>query len=349
MSQQIKRTQQPWLRFFFFASISGALELVAVAFIFSWVRFSPINPGLLGVGLHLLSLVFLFFAPPKGLGWFYRERLWAQPFIFPLGWIPFFGWLICIPVFLVAYGKNPLNYIDEDEDAELFQLPLLWRGAFGKHSNIQEKVLEELDFVPLIDILEGDNPELKRGAIERLGQIRDPEAIRALIQHKSDALPEVRFYISSALTRIKNEFDEELEAAKEQMKKDVYKISARLLLARVYLQYANSDLLDEVASRTYKNEAIYHLEYAVKSDFAKLSSLTLLVECLTAMGQWDRALYFIESSSIQRTEFTPGLARLHVEALYRMGKLEELGKLIKSRADAGDAHWVPLAQYWGVA
>lgn len=242
--------------------------------------------------------------------------------LFLILFFPILGW-VAAP-FFYFFCRKPSQGLAGEEDAFL---PPLFQPVFHPNlSKVEERkwMMKELDFLPLVEILRGRDLEMKRGAIEELAHIQTPEAIRILLEYRSDPEMEIRFFVTSALGKIKQAFDETLEASQKEMQKDVYKISARIFLAKLYLQYSNSGLLDSVIAKKYEEEALYHLKYAVKSEFANQEAFELLLKLYEGREDWIATFSTVEMME-KKNKGTPALRLTKkIEALYQMGRYPDV-------------------------
>lgn len=269
---------------------------------------------------------------------------WGSVFLLLAGFFPLFGWLGAGVLYGAASFFPPKPPIGEEA--------LWWGGPsikpiLSKPMVRRERVARELDFLPLADVLAGQDVDLKRGAVEKLAQFKTPEAIQVLLAHRGDPSIEVRFYVTSALARIKHELDEELEAAKMQMKKDVYKISGRIFLAKIYLQYSRSGLLDPVTANAYELEAQYHLDFSLQSEFASVEAFRMLIGIYLGHKNWERALQVVTLLEGRAKASSEDLAKIRIDILYRSGRYEEIPKTLAEQAVVfSDPHWQAMAHWW---
>lgn len=286
---------------------------------------------------HILAGVLIFLAVPRGLGWWSPLRLWALWGAVATLMLPGMGWLLTGVFYLAAGGGEIPAHLDEEDPTPRIALPKV-----SHELRREERIAAELDFIPLVEILAGDDLDLKHGAIEQLERLRTPEAVQMLLQYRSDPSLEIRYYINSALARIKNEFDEELEAARQQMQMDVYKVSARVFLAKIYLQYARSGLLDSELAQNYEDEAIYHLTFAIESATPTAEAFRILIDCRLQRHEWMLADAVVEAASENKFVDPAEADRYRVEILYHTRRFAEIPALLRRIPDYKTA-----AQWWG--
>ena len=185
------------------------------------------------IAAHLVAGILAYLAPAKqaqhrihlilSTPWAVWLALWVL-FLPGVGWI--FGSIMLVGS---RWGNVKAHQDDTGEVLPASALPII-KPAQEPTS----RVMQQLDFLPLVEVMACDDIDLKRSAIEQLARLRSPDAMKILLQYRRDPSLEVRFYVNSALSRIKKEFDEALDAARRQMQLDVYKVSARIFLAKIY-------------------------------------------------------------------------------------------------------------------
>lgn len=296
---------------------------------------------------HLLAAASLWISVSRsGVG-----GRWRHPFLTFTLFLPLLGWGLAA---LLFWGRIP-QAIDVSPEEDLpFTTGSAAVRAFGDpRLSHRERVLQALDFIPLTDILAGDDVELKRGAVEKLAQLKNPEAIGLLLHYRSNPQAELRFYVTAALTRIKKEYDEELEAAKRELQKARDTARARLFLARVYVQYAGSGLLDEAMAASYRGEALYHLgeiataqgtDPAVQGEAGRMR-----LDILMADRSWDQGLAVIAALQARDLGDPGELAKARVQIFYQSGRYAEVAAELAALKAQGllDKEWRMLADWWG--
>lgn len=122
---------------------------------------------------------------------------------------------------------------------------------FEDISDTNTLVKEETDIEPIMDILNGDDPALKRGAINLLRQIGSKEAVHLLKKCISDPHEEVRFYTSAALKKLNDAYIQQLKKSKEEIAREKPSVPNLLKLGDNCVKYAESDLCDQGARDYY--------------------------------------------------------------------------------------------------
>lgn len=307
--------------------------------------------------LHLFSCILIFLAVPKrrDFPWYSREQFWAYTLFLICFFLPLFGHAIVLALFLFHKQPAPKELLEksrEDEDLIKPQFTLDEKFDFVRNSaELKKKIGESVDFLPLTDIMAGDDVELKRGAVEKLIQYGTKEAIETLLTYRNDASPDVRFFVTSALTRYKKTMDEELEAAKLEMKNDTSKVSIRILLAKLYIKYIESKLLDEISCNFYLNEAKINLIFAVNSEETNEQAFVMLLDVHERLKEWGEADNLLKQMKgknlISQNHYLQHCAKIN----YETKNFPELIGVFREFITASDVdrEWSATAHWWGVS
>ncbi len=162
--------------------------------------------------------------------------------------IPFWGIITAVVIYAIQgiAKKKPPPIVSEEiavPGAAVFKKPL---------SKIRElEILERIDIEPFLDIFRIGRPELKKSAIKLLGSIRSKAAIKALGKALLDKDIEVRLFASGVINMIDDDFAEKIEEKKKICEEKPENVAAAVELAKLYLTYADSGLLDNIQSRYY--------------------------------------------------------------------------------------------------
>lgn len=267
--------------------LSGALEWPLIEVLRG--ELSPLGMG--GVlACHLGAALVAFFAVPKGAGWTSRKRLWGEPLALWTLVLPGVGWLLVGLLMLEqAIEKSRRGNVGSGAvlPEEVFE-----EQVFSPDASQMRRLYEEaVDVLPAVDALLGEDPELKRGAIETLSRIRTPQAIARILLARKDPSDEVRFFATSALTRIKDEFENAVKAAEREAleRHGVEQVQAQISLCRIVFDFALSGLMDESGKREalqsclrwlsglaqFHDEAL-RLQYQVLRTSSPMQALALL-------------------------------------------------------------------------
>lgn len=342
--KNVKPHNGGFFRFVFLWVLAGLLEMPVVDILF--FRLDHGELGALVFISHLASsgALFLAFGHPGGL--FHPQRVWGRFFFFLSFFLPLIGWAAC-GCFAFIFGKSPKKAPLFEEDLFLSPISKILKLASLGLSK-RERILKELDFVPLADVFSGNNNELKRGAIEKLAQLKSPEAIAILLNQRSNPSIEIRFYTTQALAKIKKEFDEELEAAKKQMQKNVTKGEFRLFLAKIYLQYTGTHLLDEVTNQSYETEALHHLHFSLQFDEMRDEGYFILLTLYRKRLLWSEFLKIVDMMERKKILGPEQATKKRVEAYYETKDYPAMAQEFQKIKVTSDPEWKPILAWWGV-
>lgn len=204
--------------------------------------------------------------------------------------------------------------------------------------NHEAFVSNELNVEPIRDILSGDDPDLKRGAVDYLGRIGTPEAVRILKQCLADDSPEVRFMSHTMLGRIDEKHVKRIKNIQNDLEKASLEDHAILheKLGYCYKAYSDSQLL-EVSTRDYylkQSEVAYQANLSLtKSNDPNI--LYTLAQIYTMLGEIENAKSFFDSARISALENEAYMLALRniiglAELLYNESLFIELINLIKN-------------------
>lgn len=338
--------QNQHLRFLIYWLVSGGCEWPFWEIFLSRPPYYIDNHFIEAMLYHILGTSLLFVSMPRELGWFHYKRRWPRTFAIMMGFFPGLGWLGSGMLYLshITYKKKSLE--EEDHPWEyLFKKDL----RHIKPQQATERIIDELDIAPIADIMAGDDLNLKRGAIERLVELKIPEGINLLMRYRSDDQMEVRFFVTSALTRIKADFEEQLTVAKKRVQLDIKNMKERLYLAQIYLDYAASSLLDEATKSEYKREALFHLEEVILSGIDDRHAYDLLhdvyieLKCFAKnsdlINLMKEKCYLDEASYLKKI----------IENEFYKGNYESVFKTLQNidRSKISDNELINIGNWWG--
>lgn len=275
--------------------------------------------------LHALSAAVVFLAPPRERGYFQPTRHWGEGLALCALLIPGLGWalagwaLILHP--MAPADKDAYRFeAEEDDDAG----PL---AAMGTTEAIKKELADALDVLPAVDALLGGAGSLKRGAIEALSRIKTNEAIEWIFRARSDPDAEVRFYATSALTRLKRDFETAIHAAEREVYKRPGDLDPQLSLHRIRYEYASSGMLDDAARLAVLKECRERLAPAAERK-TEAARLLYLVE---RMLDPDRALAWLDRLQASEPDRRRRWLRERVELLFDLGRHAEVRALLRGR------------------
>lgn len=332
-------------RFVLLWACSALLEAPVLCLMVGW----PLPmPGFLVAFLHVLGAACIFFAPPKGKGWFHSTRHWGAPLgLFSL-LLPGVGWVLAVWVVL----RNRHAHLEKEayrfEAAADDINPL---AALGTPDAIRRQLADSLDVLPASDALLGQDTSLKRGAIETLARIRTPESLAWVIQAQKDPDAEIRFFATSALTNVKHEFEKAVQAAEKEALLRPGDQTVQLSLLRIRYEFAISGVLDpQVCEVLLRDCRLRLLDYAERSlDFLRLF---YLIE--RRLDPAD-ALAVLERLAAADPEMRRRWVRERVELLFSLGRFGDVRTLLDAAkadlagTDKADKPWRTAMLWWGHA
>jgi tetratricopeptide (TPR) repeat protein len=155
--------------------------------------------------------------------------------------------------------------------------------------------------VPIIDLLSGDNIEIKRKSIVILHKLRTVRAITLLKKALSDANVEIKFMSASALLNIENDFkerikemDEEIERAEDEGYCKIHEL--RYNLAALISKYLMSGLLDDIGQKRLSDRMHELLNRASADNENYVEARALLAEEYYKKAMYKEALAIVESA-----------------------------------------------------
>jgi len=261
------------------------------------------------------------------------------------GWISFFmpviGLLGCLSVYYSVISFVSTKGLAEDYQEETARVvedePLP-----DTVKNHEAFVSNELNVEPIRDILSGDDPDMKRGAVDYLGRIGTPEAVRILKQCLADDSPEVRFMSHTMLGRIDEKHVNRIKNLQSELEKASTEDQAILQekLGYCYKAYSDSQLL-EISTRDYylkQSENAYQANLELtNSDDPNI--LFTLAQIFTMLNEKENAKSYFEKARISALENDACMLALRsiiglAELLYKESHYSELIDLIKKMPDA---------------
>lgn len=340
-------TSNQRIRFYALWVLSLSLEYPLLILFFQPILISNQNIVIQSACAHLISSITLLFSYPKSVSWFYHKRKWPQFFFYVSLFLPILGHLIAV-FFYIAFRnkKHATHEIFEEANRflatgtlSIFQL----RQDFSK----QDTIRNAINFLPLVDILNGDDLALKRSAIEKLSYISNKESIATLKQYKNDPSAEVRFYITSAIIRIKKNFDEEIGYLKRQIQSTPDSIKLKISLADLYLKYFLSNLLDTHDQDPLLENAIFQLKSVLEKEADNQKALNTLMKCYQLKNDTENkrkvAQTLLKYGYIQEDEYQ----KINISALFKERQFTTVtNELHKLSNDKLDKHWLAFKTWW---
>ncbi len=190
--------------------------------------------------------------------------------------------------------------------------------------------------VPIVDLLSGENVDVKRKSIIVLHKMRSIRAIGLLKHALNDQNVEIKFMAASALLSIENELkkkvkdiEAEIETASSEGFDKIYEL--RYNLAVVISKYIKSKLLDELSVKTLHDQMINALTNAIFEKPDHLEAKILLAEEYSLKGMYQEALGLLNEilnspkiSSEGGEKLKISAVTLYCEIYYNISDIEKL-------------------------
>ena len=188
---------------------------------------------------------------------------------------------------------------------------------------VEVSLLDEREVEPVVDVLQEDDPEAKRAAIEALTRQGGAGTVRLLRGLLHDPSPEARLFASLALSRLEDEIGRSILAAQRALISSPDSFEAREALAQLYLDYASSGFLDGAARDYYLELAREALEEAAAAHPDPDRLTPALARTHLMLGNIAYAASLLDDLLRER----PGDVEVHLlrmEVIYEFGDFREL-------------------------
>lgn len=119
-----------------------------------------------------------------------------------------------------------------------------------------ERIREQIDVTPIVEIIDSDNFLKKRQAIERLSRRHSPKSVAMLKRALQDPHPDIRFYASVALVQIEGKMAKWVKDAEQEAAANPDSAIARKDLGNRYHEYIYMGLLDKAMKADYSLRAM---------------------------------------------------------------------------------------------
>ncbi len=238
------------------------------------------------------------------------------------------------------------------EDYEQFTEYTLQERFFGLSDEDPRTLLtDELSIEPVLDILAGDDEDLKRGALNMLGRMGTSKAVRLLKRCLTDPSPDVRFYAHSTLTKLDETYVARIKEARQRVKDGGEHPAHNLLeLGKAYTAYAYSGLLEEETRNHYLTLARSAYDDGLKKGPSDPDLLMQLGRIRMETGDLRGAAECFErglKTEQTRVESFLGLCRI----FYDRGDMKTVAKLVqhvdlRKKWQTKDPNQAYLFQFW---
>ena len=249
--------------------------------------------------------------------------------------------------------------------ATAFMLTLRWSGqaptkperaveveyqaedVVARAGEMELSLLEEREVEPVVDVLQEEDPESKRAAIEAIAVKRDTGTVRLLRGLLHDPSPEARFFASISLSKLEDEISKSILSTQREVSANPDLPEARGRLARLYLDYVLSGFLEGV-SRDYYLELAREEYDQVLEAHPHHDRLALdLAKVHLLLGNIANASVILEDLALGRPDSVDvHLARM--EVIYEFGDFRELSvyarRILPGVPESVDMH--ELVKWW---
>jgi hypothetical protein len=225
------------------AGAGASLQATSAVFLIAGAGPVWILPGLFVPGLVLWSWAF---SRETGL------RLWipiAVAFIFPAA-----GPLLMFAGFLIHSTSRRVGYLLEQAEFAEYDTGLAVPGD-SNHKAIRDRIRK---LQPAGDILSGTDTAMKQAVITTIGRIRSSEVVRLLLGAKNDPDDEIRLTAATVLTRLDEDYREEMVRLRDAPSKNRNRDQGLACLA-----YADSGLVEAGLRTIALRDGLGHFKEAI--------------------------------------------------------------------------------------
>lgn len=257
----------------------------------SWALISLLGQitELTSLDLSKLLVLHILFSAVQSFGFFIfcgkRNRALLIGNLFVHFCLPLIGsFFVVVYVITVAVSKKMdlLSDFHEEDKALALQRNQKVIRSYG------ESIRETVNVEPIVETLRSHaNPDLKRGAIETLTQISNPQSVALLKECLTDPNSEVRFYASSGLSRIEEKLNQNILKHKTHLQKSPKpSFGDHVRLGKAYYEFVFLAMQDEASLQYYIRQATQHFEQAHAMDPEEHSTIRLLEKVYTRSGDF---------------------------------------------------------------
>lgn len=279
-----------------------------------------------------------------------NRTIWAWAL---LGWtlslliFPLLGMVATMLAFVLtkAFYRRPAQVVAELEAAAEPESPT--DDFITRARELEISFLEEREIEPVLDVLQEDDPEAKRAAIEALAKQRDADTVRLLRGLLHDPMPEARFWASITLSKLEDEIGKSILSAQHALSATPDLPEARENLGHLYLNYAVSGFLEGVSRDYYLGLAREMFEDALEVSLHPDRIALELARVHLLLGNIAQAAALLD----ELAERQPNDASLHLarmEVVYEFGDFRELSTYARRVLPhvLGDNVQSELVEWW---
>jgi tetratricopeptide (TPR) repeat protein len=291
----------------------------------------------------------------------YFNKKWLIPCFITDVFVPFFGTLLNLiffalfPVYRFIYDRQ--NKKDElDFDQEQFQTEIIYKKAKLQdkaHIDIETDLYGTFQIQPYLDIILGDDTDLKINSCIKLMEINTYESIIILKKALQDESYEVRYMANNALDKLEQQYTIEIEQHSEMISKHPNTPENYKLRGNSYLYLARSGLLDEALSNFFLEKALDDFTKVIHFSPNESYIYVKMAQVLTSLRRCDKVISISEKALDKKLTQDDWYKLLfyRAEAFYNLKdyvKVKETCALIKEKQDVirYSKILIPL-EWWG--
>jgi hypothetical protein len=256
-----------------------------------------------------------------------------------LGWLlfPGIGTASISFAFLLSYlfRRRRVPHLTLGETLASMQIPAL---------DVRASLWQASQIVPLVDALRQERTEIRQVVVRTLGDQGDQNSVKTLRRLLGDANPDVRGDAAVILTRLENDYQQRILNAMQQVERDPGDLEERLHLARLYYQFADSGLLDQVSSQYYLEKACHIFQREASAHPGRIDVSIDLARVFSHLGRPHETIKIL-LGVLQREHDNPAATRLLLEVAFAE---QEWGIFLSVAQDARalDPEQEELLRWW---
>ncbi|MGE4159932.1 MAG: tetratricopeptide repeat protein [Planctomycetota bacterium] len=166
-----------------------------------------------------------------------------------------------------------------------------------------ERIREQIDITPMVEIIDSDDFIKKRQAIERLSRRHSPKSVALLKRALQDKHPDIRFYASVALVQIEGKMAKWVKDAEVEAAANPDSALARKDLGNRYHEYIYMGLLDQVMKADYSLRAMQCYRESIAIDPQQPDLLVRLARTCMENRDIPSALSYLDQAVNQDADF----------------------------------------------
>lgn len=314
---------------YYFAPLQFLLELSSFSLLLFGLPSHPYFKVFLPLCLHLIAIMLLAFGFLKKWDWTkINDKNYAVIGLLISFPVPLLGFIAFSILYLILEkGRKKqgvlLKEFEEYISYEPYVTPLRLYLPEG-----EKEILEEVELIPLKEIMEGDNVELKRGAILILSRIGRRQAIEILRKALTDEDREIRYYASHSLSEIEREYSEKIFNLKKEMEREGKTYEKTINYVTLCKEYVDSGILDPTMEEFFLDSALIENEEAIKLNPDVFEPYELKGKFLMKRKIFEKAINSFEKAIEKGDERFETFLNI-LNCFYELKKYEEAGGLLQ--------------------